>query len=97
MEPRSYLRVGIKLVMTTTMTLLNQIQGDDAISKHINVQFAATQTFIQLDTSTANHIAEDVSLLRMKKLSTNHHTQRKHPFIFHMSYHQNRKNYQINL
>ena len=47
MELRSYLRVGIKLVMTTTMTLLNQIQGDDAISKHINVQFAATQIFIQ--------------------------------------------------
>ena len=47
MELRSYLRVGIKLVMTTTMTLLNQIQGDDAISKHINVQFAAIQIFTQ--------------------------------------------------
>ena len=47
MELRSYLRVGIKLMMTTTMPLLNQIKGDDAISKHITSQFTETQTFTQ--------------------------------------------------
>ena len=47
MELHSFLWVGIKLVMATTMAILNQIKGDDAISKHINVQFVVTQTFTQ--------------------------------------------------
>ena len=81
MEPRSYLRVGIKLMMTTTMPLLNQIKGDDAISKLINVQFVETLTFTQLDTSMVSLTAEDVFLLKVKKLKKSVLTQRK-PLFF---------------
>ena len=60
MELRSYLRVGIKLVMTTTMPLLNQIKGDDVISKHINVQFVEILIVDMLVSEKANHIAANV-------------------------------------
>ena len=42
MELRSFLRVGITLMMTTTMKILNQKKGADAIWNHINVLFVAT-------------------------------------------------------
>ena len=47
MEPHSFLWVGIKLVTTTTMAILNQKKGDNAIWKTIYVLFVVMLTFIQ--------------------------------------------------
>ena len=65
MELRSFLRVGIKLVMTTTMTLFNQNKGEDAICNRINVLYVATQTQDILEYETENHTVENV--LRSKE------------------------------
>ena len=50
MELRSFLRVGIRLVMTTTMTLLNQNKEGNAIWNRKNALYADIQKFILLDT-----------------------------------------------
>lgn len=49
MELHSFLWVGIKLVMTTTMSILNQMKEEKAIWKTINVLFVAIQIFTPLE------------------------------------------------
>ena len=67
MELRSVLRVGIRRVMTTTIKILKQKKGANAIWNHINVQPVVILIRIQLDISMVNHIVAGVSLLKAKK------------------------------
>ena len=91
MELRSFLRVGIRLVMTTTMTLLNQKKGIYAIWNHINALFVVTQTYILLDILTVSLIVVDASLLKAKKRNIIVPILKRRLSIFLMNCQQNKR------